>query len=135
MIDPKIRTQVNVSVQLLKIIDVDENGNHFRTYFKVHYVWNDPRMKYLKYPGTNITRLLKEEMEQIWMARIFLGDQYTYIREVISEPSVFLTRTQGVPSLSTPERLLEDKIFNGTTTNLLLSAIYRYEYKVGFVQV
>ena len=69
------------------------------------------------------------------MARIFLGDQYTYIREVISEPSVFLTRTQGVPSLSTPERLLEDKIFNGTTTNLLLSAIYRYEYKVGFVQV
>ena len=127
MIDPKIRTQVNVSVQLLKIIDVDENGNHFRTYFKVHYVWNDPR--------ANITRLLKEEMEQIWMARIFLGDQYTYIREVISEPSVFLTRTQGVPSLSTPERLLEDKIFNGTTTNLLLSAIYRYEYKVGFVQV
>ena len=121
MIDPKIRTQVNVSVQLLKIIDVDENGNHFRTYFKVHYVWNDPR--------ANITRLLKEEMEQIWMARIFPGDQYTYI----SEPSVFLTKTQGVPSLSTPESLLKNNIFNGSTTNLLLSAIYRY--KVGVVRV
>ena len=134
MIDPKIRTQVNVSVELLSVIDVDENGNQLRTFFKVHYEWNDPRMRYLNIdPGASMIRLSNQEMDQIWVPHIFLGDQYTYNREVISGPSVFLTKTQGVPSLSTPESLLKNNIFNGSTTNLLLSAIYRY--KVGVVRV
>ena len=73
-----MKTQINASVRVLSVLDVDQDDASFTVLFNLNLKWNDPHVKFFYLKGkkeqNHITKILSKK---IWMPSIkfFLGEK------------------------------------------------------------
>ena len=61
-----IKIPVNISVDILKIIDIDEVAGIFKVSFELHSSWFDPRLTYVNLKNnTDLNTLTEQEKVEI----------------------------------------------------------------------
>ena len=73
-----MKTQINASVRVSSVLDVDQDDASFTVLFDLNLQWNDPHVKFFYLKGQKEqNHITKELSKSIWMPSIkfFLGEK------------------------------------------------------------
>ena len=88
-----LKTQVNASIRVSSVLDVDQVDASFTVLFNLNLRWNDPHVKFYYLKGQKEQNHITEKLSKtIWMPSIkfLLGEKYSSrIREAFKKKSHF----------------------------------------------
>ena len=120
---------VNVSINLLDVLEIDEVAMLFKTKYKLFIQWFDPRITFYNLKvNAELNTLLPDEMSSIWIPSITFYNTETNdgsIRDMETFGSVV---REGNFSVSTLDYLDNIYLFDGAENPLIINRIYNTEW-------
>ena len=109
---------VNVSMGILRIVDIDENDYSIEIQFEISMMWNDNRVTYQNLKTRDSLNALKEtDFEHLWLPKVIYEntDQKvtTRLGSIWEWETTVLVRREGNYTLSGLDVLDETEIFAG----------------------
>ena len=131
------KVNVNISLDILKLVDIDEHDYSIEIQFSITLKWNETRATYqnLKEEKT-MNGLTKGDISQLWLPEVIyentdqkdttrLGDTWEWATQVFVE-------RQGNWSSSGLDIVDEIEIFKGSENNLLMSQTYTRKFQCSY---
>ena len=126
---------VNISITLMKVVEIEETDHSIHLQFQISLDWNEPRATYqnLKNDPT-LNALSLSDMDSIWLPLVVYDntDQKEVTRmgmdwEWIT--TVAVTREEEEPEKSGLDEILETEIFQGGRNKLTMNQTYTWEFQ------
>ena len=120
-----IKVPINVSIDILKILDINEVEGTFTVSFELHSSWVDDRLIYANLKTDfDLNTLTEQEKEDVWTPKIVFSNtesQNTVIKDsnVIAKISRF-----GSARVGGPEEAIKTFYFKGVDNPITFSRIY-----------
>ena len=128
---------VNVSLDLLKVIDIDEIEYSFSFKFKISLMWRDNRVTFKNLKNDSTYNLLRQnEVKMIWLPLVIYWntDQHETTRlgaEWEWSTDVWVQR-EGYGSKNSLTEIHEAEIFQGEENSLRMEQIYAHDFQNSF---
>ena len=130
----KRMVNVSVSIDILKVVDVDEEGYSIKIQFSIFLKWVENRATYQNLKKNRfLNALTQNEIELLWLPKVIfentdqkestrLGMQFEWATNVVVERN-----KNGTPAgLETVD---ETDLFKGEENNLLMSQTYTHDFQ------
>ena len=120
-----IKIPVNISIDIMKILEINEVEGAFKVSFQLHSSWVDERLIYVNLKeDSNLNTLTEKEKEDIWTPNIVFSntksqDSVIKDRKVIARISRF-----GIPEPGDMDEAIKTFYFHGDENPITLSRIY-----------
>jgi hypothetical protein len=122
------KASVNVTFEVMDILNVDEKMGKFRVKFNLSVLWNDFRVNYLDlWYEYALNSISKEEMDLIWRPTLNFDNAELDLFDYNIKPQIFIVYNMSTTSTkASPSQLYKAVIFNGAENNFYLRSIIRY---------
>ena len=132
----KIAVDVNVSLDIFKLVDIKEEDYSIEIQFQITMVWKENRVKYQNLKEkTSLNALNDDDIERIWLPLIVYDntDQKEVTRLGEYGNGEWATRVtvtrEGNLTRSSVEELDETEIFEGAENRLTMNQTYTWEFQ------
>ena len=130
---------VNVSIDVLKLVDIDEDDYSIEIQFEIRMKWKENRAIYhnLK-EKESLNGLQKKDFEKLWLPEIIYEntDQKESTRLGEFGAGEWKTRVvvkrEGTSTLSGLETVDETEIFKGFDNSLVMSQVYTHPFQCNY---
>ena len=120
---------VRLSVDLLKILKIDEVAMLYKTQYSVNLEWLDPRITYYNLnENQGLNTLVEQEKEKIWTPKLIFDNTEEKTRTRTDSESVISVRREGDYTKNTVEDVDNTYIFEGENNPLYMSRVYQTEW-------
>ena len=110
----KGQIEVNVSVIVFDILELNENENKIRFVYKIYLFWKDSRVEFYNLREDKARNILsKTEFSQIWKPSLSIQDTNIYHREINEAASILITKESNSSRAAPNAVLLNSLIYEG----------------------
>ena len=129
---------VSVSIELLRLVDINEEGHSIDIQFDISLLWKDKRVTFFNLKRSDSLNVLTEEdINKLWLPKVIyentdqkeitrLGDTWEWETEVIVRREV----KHGV--MSGLEYVEESEIFEGSENSLVMNQTYTHTFQCNY---
>ena len=120
---------IDVSADIISILDIDEISSIFQVQFFLHFTWYDSRLIYYNLKtDTGLNTLSPEEKQQLWIPVLIFDNTENKLSTVVDEDSIITVSKQGNYTLSTMEDVENRQFFQGDENSITLSRFYNIRF-------
>ena len=120
-----IKGEVQVSVDILDIIDVSENTKSVKLKYILYLQWKDLRLTYRNLQSDSMSNLLNAaQMMQIWFPILTFTNTENTEKVIMDEETKVVIIKRGEPSYSAITDVDENSIYTGNENYLLYNRTY-----------
>ena len=120
---------IDVSADIISILDIDEISSIFQVQFFLHFTWYDSRLMYYNLKNdTGLNTLSPEEKQQLWIPVLVFDNTENKLSTVIDEDSILTVSKKGDYTLSTMEDVENRQFFKGDENSITLSRFYNIRF-------
>ena len=120
---------IDVSADIISILDIDEISSIFQVQFFLHFTWYDARLMYYNLKNdTGLNTLSPEEKQQLWIPVLVFDNTENKLSTVVDEDSTITISKQGSYTLSTMEDVENRQFFKGDENSITLSRFYNIRF-------
>ena len=120
---------IDVSADIISILDIDEISSIFQVQFFLHFTWYDTRLMYYNLKNdTGLNTLSPEEKQQLWIPVLVFDNTENKLSTVVDEDSTITISKQGSYTLSTMEDVENRQFFKGDENSITLSRFYNIRF-------
>ena len=117
--DDKI--MIDVSADIISILDIDEISSIFQVQFFLHFTWYDSRLMYYNLKNdTGLNTLSPEEKQKLWIPVLVFDNTENKLSTVVDEDSIITVSKMGNYTLSTMEDVENRQFFKGDENSITL---------------
>ena len=125
---PPKEALVRLSVDLLKILKIDEVAMLYKTQYSVNLEWLDPRITYYNLnENQGLNTLVEQEKDKIWTPKLIFDNTEEKTRTRTDSESVISVKREGDYSQNTVEDVDNTYIFEGENNPIYMSRVYQTE--------
>ena len=133
-----IPTKVNISIILMKVVEIEEIDHSIHLQFQISLQWNENRVQYLNLKNeTSLNALTDDYIKTLWLPLIVydntdqkevtrLGTEWEWMTRVT------VTR-EGKFTRSSIDQVDEAEIFEGAENRLTMNQTYTWEFQCEYV--
>ena len=126
--DP-IKIPVNISVDILKLLDIDEVSGAFKVSFKLHSTWFEPRIVYVNLKhDQDLNTLTEQEKKDIWSPDIVFANTESQDSVVIDRKVSARIQRLGHFVTSDRTQAIKANYFWGSQNPVTFSRIYDIQF-------
>jgi hypothetical protein len=127
------KDKVNVTFEVVDVLNVDENMGKTRVKFTLGTAWYDFRLNFLDLWGAFTMNTLSEtEMNSIWQPVIEFENAELENFDYHRKPEIAVFRNNTFTTRAPPEQLYKSIVYSGAYNSLLLRALIRFAEKYCF---
>ena len=137
-IDNRYPVNVSVSIDLLKLVDINEEDYSIEIQIEITLVWKEKRATYhnLK-ERDSLNSLSKKDIDSLWLPKVIYEntDQKETTRVGSNwewETRVVVRREQKMGTMSGPESVDEVEIFRGNENSLVMNQTYTHNFQCNY---
>ena len=119
-------TDVNASVEIIQILDIDEVKSEVTIIFSVYLTWRDPRLKFLYLKKSKESNVIDEH---IWIPKFTFGNLKENLSDFQGKMEV---RREGVPRENSKTNLIMEEIYEGKENLITMKSFYQIKFICGF---
>ena len=120
---------IDVSADIISILDIDEISSIFQVQFFLHFTWYDARLMYYNLKNdTGLNTLSPEEKQQLWIPVLVFDNTENKLSTVVDEDSTITISKQGSYTLSMMEDVENRQFFKGDENSITLSRFYNIRF-------
>ena len=124
-----IKIPIDISVDILKILDIDEVSGTFKVSFELHSSWFDPRLTYVNLKNdTDLNTLTEQEKREVWSPNIVFGNTESQEKGVIDRDVIAKIKRLGKFKASSRYEPIKSYYFKGGDNPITFSRIYDIEF-------
>ena len=124
-----IQIPIDISVDILKILKIDEVAGIFKVSFELHSSWLDPRLTYVNLKNnTDLNTLTEKEKIEVWSPNIVFANTESQRKVVIDRDVIAKIERLGSFEASSRSEAIRSYYFNGEVNPLTFSRIYDIEF-------
>ena len=125
-----IKLPVNVSIDIKKILDIDEIEGIFRVAFDLHTVWVDKRLRYMNLKESeNLNTLTESEKQDIWTPAILFSNTENKNKVITDDRVIAKVSRRGSSTVSKDDEALRTLYYEGAENPITFSR----EYTINFI--
>ena len=136
-IDSDDPVNVSVSINLLKLVDIDEDDYSIEIQFEITMKWTENRATYHNLKNKDsLNALSEEDFKKLWLPELIyentdqkestrLGSNWEWKTRVVVKREGNLTRS-GLDTVD------ETEIFNGNENRLVMSQVYTHTFQCAY---
>ena len=129
---------VSVSIDLLKLVDIDEEDYSIEIQFEIALMWKERRAMYQNLKKRDsLNSLSEKDIDSLWLPKVIyentdqkdttrLGDNWEW------ETKVVVRRRQENGTLSGLDSVDETEIFKGSENSLVMNQTYTHNFQCNF---
>ena len=126
---PPKEALVKLSVDLLKILKIDEVAMLYKTQYSVNMEWLDPRIIYYNLnDNQGLNTLVEQEKDKIWTPKLIFDNTEEKTRTKTDSESVISVKREGEYTQNTLEDVDNTYVFEGRHNPLYISRVYQTEW-------
>ena len=130
----KIPVNVNTSINIYRLVDINEEDYSIEIQFKITLAWKENRARYQNLKESDsLNALSKKDIGTLWLPKVIyentdqkettrLGDNWEW------ETRVVVIREQQKGTVSGPESVDETEIFSGFKNSLVMNQTYTHKF-------
>ena len=120
---------IDVSADIVSILDIDEISSIFQVQFFLHFSWYDPRLTFhnLK-TDTGLNALSPEEKQKIWVPSLVFANTENRLSTLVDKDSIVTISRTGNYTLPGTEDVENTHIFAGSENKITLSRFYNIRF-------
>ena len=127
--DMEDKIVIDVSADIISILDIDEISSIFQVQFFLHFTWHDSRLIYYNLKNdTGLNALSPEEKQQLWIPVLIFDNTENKLSTVVDEDSTIVVNKRGNYTLSTMENVENRQFFKGDENSITLSRFYNIRF-------
>jgi hypothetical protein len=120
-----IRVPVNISVDILKILEIDEKEGVFEVSFQLHMTWLDNRHTYVNLKEiSGLNTMTESEKQDIWKPQIVFANTKTQEAVVTDGKVIAYINKRGNHTVSGYHEAILARYFKGGENTITFSRIY-----------
>ena len=124
---------VNVSMDILRLVDIDENDYSIKIQFEITLVWKEIRATYHNLKIEDSLNALEEtDIEQLWLPKVVYENtdqkETTRLGYFTEWETIVIVKREGNSTLSGLDAIDETEIFNGDNNSLIMSQTYTHAF-------
>ena len=124
-----IKIPINISVDILKILEIDEVAEMFKVSFELHTTWLDPRLTYVNLKeNTDLNTLTEQEKLDVWSPNIVFGNTESQRKVVIDRDVIAKIKRMGNFEASSRSEAIKSYYFKGGENPITFSRIYDIKF-------
>ena len=130
---------VSVSMNVLKLVDIDEDDYSIEIQFEIIMKWKENRATYLNLKHRDsLNALMQNHFEKLWLPIVIYENTDQKETTRLGEhgngewDTRVIVRKEGNPTLSGPDTLDETEIFTGKDNSLVMSQIYTHAFQCAY---
>ena len=129
---------VSVSIDLLKLVDIDEEDYSIEIQFEITLVWKEKRVTYQNLKKRDsLNALAKMDIDNLWLPKVIYEntDQKQTTRVGSNwewETKVVVRREEEQGLMSGPESVDETEIFSGSENSLVMNQTYTHTFQCNY---
>ena len=128
---------VSVSMNVLKLVDINEDDYSIEIQFEISMMWNDNRVTYQNLKTRDSLNALKEtDFEHLWLPKVIYENTDQKVTTRLGSNWEWETRVVvkrgGTYSLSKLDTLDETEIFTGFENSLIMSQTYTHTFQCNY---
>ena len=130
--------EVSVSIDLLRLVDIDEEDYSIEIQFEITLLWKEKRALYhnLK-KKDSLNTLTKKDINNLWLPKVIYENtdqkETTRLGSIWEwETRVIVRREQTNGTMSGPESVDETEIFSGFENSLVMNQTYTHTFQCNF---
>ena len=128
-----IKIPINISVDVLNILDIDEVAGTFTVSFELHSTWFDPRLTYVNLKNnTDLNTLTEQEKLDVWSPIIVFGNTAAQHKVVIDRDVIARIRRLGEYVAISRHEAIKSYYFSGADNPITFSRIYDIEFRCSY---
>ena len=128
-----IKIPINISVDILNILDIDEVAGIFKVSFELHSTWFDPRLTYVNLKNnTDLNTLTEQEKLDVWSPIIVFGNTASQHKVVIDRDVIARINRLGDYEASSRHESIKTYYFTGADNPITFSRIYDIEFRCSY---
>ena len=140
VLDHSKRGPVNVSVSLdlLKLVNIDEPSYSIEIQFEIVLQWKENRATFqnLK-PNTSLNALTQKDIEKLWLPKVIYENtnqkETTRLGTIWEWETYVVVKREGNFTRSGPDTLDEVEVFKGVENSLIMSQTYTHKFQCSFI--
>ena len=121
------QTEIQLSLNILAIDNINEQDTMFKATINVNLYWNDPRLAFQNLKESQ-NFLDKEAFGNIWLPPLTFSNTDSNAQLLDENSLAIQILKQGNPTMSKTSSLTEDAIFSGKENSLNLQGIYTLDF-------
>ena len=124
---------VNVSIDILRLVDIDENDYSIKIQFEITLIWKENRATYQNLKIEDSLNALEEsDFEQLWLPKVVYENtdqkETTRLGSNWEWETTMIVRREGSSTLSGLDVLDETELFSGENNSLIMSQTYTHTF-------
>ena len=124
-----VKVKVNVSMEVLKILDIDEVEGNFQVSFRLHTTWYDGRHTYVNLKeDKDLNSLTGMEQDDMWKPFIIFVNTKTQNSVVNDRKVIARVSKVGGFVVSTEEEAIRSYYYKGSENPVTFSRIYDIDF-------
>ena len=127
-----IPVNVNISITLMKVVEIEEVDHSIHLQFQIHMMWKENRVRYQNLKDeVSLNALTLYEIEELWLPLVIYDNTDQKESTRLGAPWEWLTRVavvrEGNFTRSGIQDVDEAEIFEGSGNNLTMTQTYTLE--------
>ena len=120
-----IKVPINVSIDILKILDINEVEGTFKVSFELHSSWVDDRLIYANLKrDTDLNTLTEQEKEDLWTPNIVFSNTESQDSVIKDRKVIAKISRIGSARAGGPDEAIKTFYFQGADNQITFSRIY-----------
>ena len=120
-----IKVPINVSIDILKILDINEVEGTFKVSFELHSSWFDDRLIYANLKrDTDLNTLTEQEKEDLWTPNIVFSNTESQDSVIKDRKVIAKISRIGSARAGGPDEAIKTFYFQGANNPITFSRIY-----------
>ena len=130
----KIPVDVSTSIEIFKLVDINEEDYSIEIQFKITMMWNENRVTYQNLKESDsLNALTQNDIDKLWLPKVIYEntDQKDTTRLGVDWEweTIVVVRREGNFTRSGLETVDETNIFQGDKNSLNMSQTYTHEFQ------
>ena len=135
-IETKDPVDVNVSIDVLKLVDIDEGDYSIEIQFGINMKWKENRATYRNLKEKDsLNALQKQDFEKLWLPEVIYENTDQKESTRLGEfgagewKTRIIVKSEGTPTISGLDTIDETEIFKGSENSLVMSQAYTHPFQ------
>ena len=138
-IETKDPVDVNVSIDVLKLVDIDEGDYSIEIQFGINMKWKENRATYRNLKEKDsLNALQKQDFEKLWLPEVIYENTDQKESTRLGEfgagewKTRIIVKSEGTPTISGLDTIDETEIFKGSENSLVMSQVYTHPFQCNY---
>ena len=130
----KIPVNVSTSIDIFKLVDINEEDYSIEIQFEITMVWKENRATYQNLKvSDSLNALTQTDIDKLWLPKVIYENtdqkETTRLGADWEWETVVVVRREGNFTRSGPEIVDETNVFRGNENSLVMSQTYTHEFQ------